>query len=284
MIIKQILNSIRQEFVYGGHFQGLVAFAIFLTIIILLKREVNWELPTIGYLLTFLNYRLNYYKGIEKDTLTNPERAKYLKSNIKYSQLLLLLYFIIILWVVFYYTEIKVAIIAIFLLIIGVCYTVWFKNWTKKIMGFKNFYISIPFGLFVIMTGFYYSVFNWGLLFIAIFIFLRMFSNTVFFDIKDIEADRRDDIKTIPVVFGKEKSLRLLHILNFFSFLPIILGVYFDLLSSLSLLLIFFYFYNFYYLEKAKGENTNIGNLLRIIADAEFLSWPVILIFGKIIT
>ena len=283
MKFKNFLSIIYQEFVYGGHYQGLAVFGIFLTVIILLEKEINWELPIIGYLLTFFNYRFNYYRGIKEDTLTNLERVEYLKKNIKYSRLLLLFSFILIFWLIFYYTEIKIAVIAIFLLIIGACYTLWFKNWTQKIKGFKNLYISISIALFTIIVGAYYSLFTWGLLFIAIFIFLRMFLNTIFFDIKDIASDEKEGLKTFPVAFGKAKTLHFLHILNLLSFLPIVIGVYLGFLPSIALILLLFYFYNFYYLKLISNPDINTQNFAYVIADAEFLLWFVVLFITKAI-
>jgi len=283
MIIKRILNLIWREFIYGGHLQGLVGAVIFLTIIILINKEVDWKLLIIGYLLTFFNYRYNYYKGIEKDVLTNPERVDYLKKNIKYSQGLLLVCLFFLLWIIIYYIKIKTAIFTIFLLIIGVCYTIWFKDWTKKIIGFKNFYISIPFGLFVIIIGLYYSLLNWSMFFIFFFVFLKMFLNTIFFDTKDIASDKKEGLKTIPVVLDKEKTLKFLHILNFLSFCPLIMGIYLNLLPGFSLIMLIFFFFVFYYLEKAKDENINIQKLSYLVADGEFLLWPIVLLIGKMI-
>jgi len=283
MMIKKIFRAILLELIFGGHVQGLVGAAIFLTIIILLNKNISLELPLIGYLLTFFNYRLNYYKGIKEDTLTNLKRAEYLKNNIKYSRLLLLFSFILIFWLIFYYTEIKVAVIAIFLLIIGACYTFWFKNWTQKITGFKNLYISISIALFTVIVGAYYSLFNWGLLFIAIFIFLRMFLNTIFFDIKDVASDEKEGLKTFPVAFGKAKTLYFLHILNLLSFLPVVIGVYLDFIPSIALILLIFFFYDLYYLKLINNPDINTQNFAYVIADAEFLLWPIVLFITKAI-
>mgnify|MGYP000052318336 CR=1 FL=1 len=84
-----------------------------------------------------------------------------------------------------------------------------------------------------------------SLLLLFLFVFLRWIINTAFFDVKDIEADKKDNLKTFPVVLGNKNFLRFIHILNLFSFSPIIIGVYFDTLPSFTLALCLFYFYSF---------------------------------------
>jgi len=180
-----------------------------------------------------------------------------------------------------FYTNLKIIIFSIIFLIIGIFYTQRFKKLTKRVLGFKNLYISASFGLLTILVGLYYAVFNWSVFFIFLFIFLRIFINTVFCDIKDIESDKDEGLKTFPVIFGKEKTLNLLHILNPLSFLPIIIGVYLNILPGIAIILLIFYFYDLYYLKKSEDKNTNVNNFLYVIPDIEVLLWPIVLILTK---
>ncbi|KPJ73078.1 hypothetical protein AMJ48_02435 [Parcubacteria bacterium DG_74_1] len=286
MIIQRVLKSIWKEFVYGAHLVALTGPAVIVTIIILLEEKNNWELPLIAYLLVFLNYRYNYYKGIKTDSLTNPARADYLGKCIECSQGLIWAAFLVLLFVLFFFVDLKVVLFTIFLIIMGLCYTNLFKELTNKIMGLKNFYISISWALFVALVGFYYSDFCWSLLIVFLFIFLKGMLNTIFLDIKDIESDKREGLKTVPVVLGKERTLKSLHVLNFLSLLPIIIGVYFVFLPTIALILLIFYFYDFYYFKLVSSQNINIQKfsyISYIAADGEFLLWPIALFLAKAI-
>ena len=54
-----------------------------------------------------------------------------------------------------------------------------------------------------------------------LFIFLRGIINVTFFDIKDIESDGARGLKTLPVMLGRERTLKFLHWLNIFAFIPL---------------------------------------------------------------
>lgn len=281
MKIKHFLNISWKEFVYGGHLVSLTAFTVILTIVILLEKKISWPLLLIGYLLVFINYRYNYHKGRQKDYLTNPERANYLKKYAKLSQILIVFSFLFLIFFLTPFLNSKTVLFVLFLLVIGLCYTLWIKEFTKKFIGLKNIYISLSWALFAVLTGAYYSNFSLALLLIFIFIFLKGILNTIFFDIKDIESDKKEGLKTLPVVLGKGKTIKFLHIFNFFSFLPLIMGVCLNLLPGFSLIMLVFFFFVLYYLEKAKDKNINIQKLSYLVADGEFLLWPIVLILGK---
>lgn len=177
----------------------------------------------------------------------------------------------------------------IFVLILvscGIFYTVLFKDLTKKIPGFKGVYIAAVWALAgAFFFNFHYSM-DWGIFSILmfIFIFLRGIINVTFFDIKDVEGDREQGLKTVPVILGKETTFKLLHVLNIVSFIPLFIGVYFKIIPAFALSLLVFYFYDHYYLKKAGVAS---GKSLRMIsytlADAEFIFWPIVLIIASVL-
>lgn len=281
MKFKNFLGILYREFIYGGHFVALTAPAVIVTIIILMEEKIIWELPFIGYLLVFLNYRYNYQEGIKADSLTNPIRTSYLEKGKKYSQGLILIASLLLLAIVFYFINMQTALFSIFLATMGFFYTYKFRLFTKKIVGFKNFYTAAAWASLAILVGFYYSSFNWGLLILFLFIFFKGIFNTIFFDIKDIDSDKNNGLKTIPTIIGKKGTLKLLYILNFLSLLPIIIGVYFSFLPTIALILLLFYFYDLYYLKLINGSDINTQNFSYIIADVEFLLWPLVLLISK---
>ena len=114
------------------------------------------------------------------------------------------------------------------------------------------------------------------------FIFLRGIINVTFFDIKDMESDGAQGLKTLPVILGKRSTLKFLHGLNLFSFLPLLAGVYIGIIPPFALSLFAFYFYDDYYLDKAEVvNNKGLRMISYTLADAEFILWPLVLLVGR---
>ncbi len=104
---------------------------------------------------------------------------------------------------------------------------------------------------------------------------LRYLVNAVFYDLKDIRSDGEEGLKTIPVVLGWNRAIRLLYLFNMITPVPLIIGVLAGELPGSALVLIVFTIYDFYYLRHAElsGE---AGMTLKdyAIADYEFILWP----------
>lgn len=278
MKIKQILRFAKDEFIYGGHLLSLGAASIVFTFAILLDIKITWDFLLIVYLITHTVYLCNRFIEFEKDFLTNSNRTQHVKKYIQYSFFIIFCFILIIVILLLRFGNFLSLIFGLLLLLFGIFYSLFFKNLTKKIIGFKNFYVSFFWALLVIFLIFYYSFFfNLPVFFLFSFVFLRWLINTIFFDIKDTESDKKDNLKTIILYLGKERTLFFLHIVNLISFLPIIIGVYKNVLSLSSLSLVVFYFYSFYYLQKAKDEKTNIYNLSYMMVDGEYLLWSIVL-------
>ena len=177
----------------------------------------------------------------------------------------------------------------IFVLIImtgGILYTVVFKVLTKYIPGFKSMYttlVAIYAATFFVL--FYYSM-NFSLLFLFLFVymFMKMIINVIFFDIKDYIADKALGLKTFPVILGTNNTILLLHSLNALSLIILLLGIYINVIPLYASALALFYLYTFYYVRKGKTtDNAELLKFTYIIADAEFIFWPVILIISKML-
>ncbi len=98
--------------------------------------------------------------------------------------------------------------------------------------------------------------------------------------LKDYKSDSKEGLKTLPVVFGKANAIKFLHFLNYAAFVPLIIAVYLKIIPQFSLFLILFFFYSLYYLKKAQNSfNNDVWVNLGLIADFEFIFWPVALIF-----
>ena len=280
MKAKQVLGFAWREFVYGGHLLSLGAVSIVFTSAVLLDILIAWDFLLVVYLITYTVYLYNRFKEFNEDFLTNPDRTQHVKRYINRIPFIISCSVLIIIGILLHFGNFLSLVFGLLLLLLGMLYSVCFKKLTRKIVGFKSFYVSFIWASLVIFLAFYYSFsLNLATFFIFFFIFLRWLINSIFFDIKDTKLDKKDYLKTLPVLLGKMKVLSYLHIINIFSIVPIIIGVFKNLLPPYALFLLIFYFYSFYYLQKVKDEKANVHNLSYVMVDGEYLLWLTILFF-----
>lgn len=282
--IKRIFRLIWNEFIYGGHLLSLGAVSIVYTSAVLLNIKITWDFLVITYLGIYTPYLYNRYKEFNKDFLTNPERTEHIKKYVKYIPLIIIFFLIIIVGIFLYFNKITALLFAIFLLLFSFSYSILFKGISKKIVGFKNFYISLSWALLGILLAIYYSFsFNLTLFLIIIFIYLRLFLNTISFDIKDVENDKKEGLLTLPILLEEKGLLTILSLINIVTIIPIILGWILHLLPFYSLVLLFVLPYTFYYLNKFRKEKMNNRFLCYVVVDGEYIFWSIFILLGKIL-
>jgi len=281
-IIKKIISSIWNEFVYGGHLLSLGAMSIVYTSSVLLNIKITWDFLVIAYLGTYTPYLYNRYREFNKDFLTNPERTKHIEKYVKYIPIIISFFVLVIIVIFLYFNKILALLFALFLLLFSFLYSKYFKEFTKKIFGFKDFFVSLFWSLIVILLAIYYSSpLNLALFLMLIFVFLRWVINTSTFDIKDIENDKRDNLITFAIFLGKRRLIYTLWLLNILSFIPIILGFYLNLYPISSLILLFTIPYAFYFLKKVEKLENGSDFLYNVIIDGEFILWTIFIRMGK---
>jgi 4-hydroxybenzoate polyprenyltransferase len=282
--MKKVLNVIWNEFVYGGHLHSLGVASLIFTGSVILNVKIGLEFLIIVYLGIHSAYLYNRYKEFDADFATNPERTGYIKKYVKKIPYIVILSFLIIISILLYNKNFTALFFSIFIFLIGLLYSELFKNFTKKILGLKNIFIPLLFSSLIILLIIYYHFqFNLSVFLIFIFIFIRVFNNTVFFDIKDIESDAKEKLLTFPVVFGKKKIFYFLNIINILSGIVLIIGVALKILPIFCLILMILIFYNFCYFKKSQSPAANFKQIAYIYADGEYLLWTILILLGKII-
>jgi len=286
METKTILKFIRDEFIYGGHLLSLGAAAIVLFSGILLNIKITWDCLLISYLIFYIIYLYNYFKEIDLDYLTNPQRTKHIR--IYFSKIPKIFYIIIFVIIggLIYFSNIWALVFGLFLLLFGWLYTAVFKRFTQKIIIFKNLFVSAVFSLLPFFLIIYYSYplttsLSSIALLIVIFVYCKTFMMQVFFDVKDIESDRKENLLTLPVIFGKEKILSILGIISILvtAPIPITFSLYFDVFPISTLMLLLTIPFNFYCFSQARNQKYSSY----ILEGLEFILWPILIIIGEII-
>lgn len=276
-------SILQNEFIYSGHFGALGAPAIIISVSIILKINLDLPILFISYLVPLIVYSYDYYKDLYKDIKTNEERSVYWQGQAKRYPIVLGVYIALLISLIISFSNQNLLIFILAIFFCGFLYTILFKGLTKRIPGFKNIYTSLIWAL----AGSFFLLFHYSLkldisfIILFILIFLRFIINVTFFDIKDLESDREEGLKTLPVTLGKEHTLKFLQIFNIFSFIPLFVGIYMKEIPLFAFSLILFYFYSFYYMKKAE---TVTSEELRFISytmvDGEFMLWPILLLIA----
>jgi len=283
MKIEKILKSIWDEFIYGGHLQSLGAASIVFVSGILLKIQITWDILFITYLMVCPIYLYNRFKEINIDYFTNPERTRHLRSYVRFMPTIfyLIVFFLIISLI--YFSNLWVLIFGLFLVTLGLLYTAFIKKSTKRIIFFKNIYVSISFVLlpFFLAAYYSYSVITVSILSLSLFIFIKAFLMQIFLDIKDIESDKKERLQTFPIAVGIKKTLIFLSVFNVIATitLPIFFSFYLNIFPKLILMLIFTLPFDFYCYKLAKKQKY-LGYILQ---SGEFILWPLLILLGEII-
>ena len=274
------LSQLQDEIVYGGYLAALCSPSFVFSVSILSNIKVNLPILAIAYLIPLIVYSYDYYHDINKDMATNFERATQFNKKAKIYPFIMASYVILLLLLLILFSNYKLILFILTTVLVGMLYTFGFKSFTKKIPGFKNVYTALTWaiaGTFFIPL--YYSMdLNITFMLIFLFIFLKCLPNIIFFDIKDIEGDKKEGLKTVPVLIGKENALNLLRGMNIIAFLPLFAGVYFHLIPAFTMVMLVFLAYSFHYMKKtSKASADEISAISQTLADAEFILWPLVL-------
>lgn len=279
--VEALLKPMWKEFIYGGHIFAVGAVSVAYMCAILCSIPVTIDFMVVIYLIFYTIYLYDYCQGADKDTLTNSERATYLKNGHKSSRTTIILYVCILAIGVIYsiFSDITNMLYGFSVLVIGLLYHSHFKVLTKRVPAFKNVFVSVVWALLILSPFLYYSypITSTALL-LSAFIFLRMVSIQVFFDIRDVEGDKKEGLLTIPVILG-DKDVPLLKVLNVATTLLLVYGLYYSIIPPIAIMAVFMFFYAHDYIGKARAKEQSCF----ILAAAEPMLWIVLIQSGAFV-
>jgi len=151
----------------------------------------------------------------------------------------------------------------------------------KDITGVKNLSIAFSWSVVSTFLPVIYILEKKEVLIILIFylFFIKSLINSILFDIRDIEGDRKSNIRTIPIYLGKDKTKKLLLILNS-TFIPwLIIANHAGFFQGYFLVLLFLIFYGYWYILQFSMEISKIGKSMDLFVDGEFI---IIAIFALV--
>lgn len=233
---------------------------------------------------------LNRGTEVSQDSVSDPARTNFLQSRSRYLTAISALcfglgYFLAFTVSLLFFGALLVP------LFLAVAYTIGSKRMERLIgarrlkdkLLVKNIVISFGWALIPLLVGIYYKSIPISLLAFAPFVFFRLMSNTVFFDLRDVRADREFGVRTAPVVLGVRFSYNMMDAFDFCSAAYLAFLVAIHTFPLYSLVMIFLPLYSLAYRWASKKPGSDLGFLCNFIADGEYLLWGPLLVFGKII-
>ncbi len=199
----------------------------------------------------FSIYSLNKLTDAKEDSVNLPERTRYIQYNQQLILLLSIFSCFAAILLGFLVSFLSIFII-LFPFIVGIFYSIQINPKLprlKNITGVKNLMVALSWAVTVSLLPetYLYDISNMVSL-IFYFIFVKFFINTVIFDIRDIEGDRKNNIKTIPVVIGQQKTKKMLLIIHSTLIPWIVVSIYCGFFTRYLPVLIFCIIYGYWYI------------------------------------
>ena len=239
--------------------------------------DLNIILAT--FLIIFSIYGINKLTDIKEDAINAPKRAELIKKIEPVFKFSLVFSFILSLLLGFLVNVLTLPVL-LFPLFSGTLYSIKFsKNLPrlKDICGVKNISIALTWAVgstFLPAICLSEKEFM-QIILIFYFFFFKSLINAVLFDIRDIEGDRISGVRTIPVVFGRHRTQKLLLILNS-TLIPWLAFSYLaGLFHQYLFVLIFAIVYGYGYILHFCKEGIKIGKSLDLLVDGEWI--PVVI-------
>lgn len=283
--MSRYIRKLFHEFVYGGHLLSLGASGIVWTIVLVLDESGGWPIIILAYLISQIVYNLDHLSDANNSNDGNSERTEHL-LNTKNIQKIIIGLYIISFFTVSMFTTVRTLFLGIVIILGGIVYTLKIKNLMRYVVGLKNIYIAFFWSMLGLLASFHYglSISNTTVVALMIFVFLRWIVNSSFFDIKDEVNDNKNNIKTLPVVFGIKKTVYFLHFINLLSGVFLLTLIMYEIVPSTTLPLLLFTFYAYLYLNRAIDlQKKDLRKLSYVVVDGEYMFWPFSVLIGRML-
>lgn len=262
-----------------------VALALFSVIYFsFLALNISPDLPMFfaAFLVTFSLYNLNKITDKEEDTFNNPDRLTFITNRTHILLTFSVISYIIALFIGVTSGEIVAIIVLLLPLWVAILYSVRIAPGFRRL---KDIYIakslSVTIGLVFSTSLLAYIYFqNIYIIFIWVFfLFVKLFINTVLFDVRDIAGDRKLNINTIPAVLGFKKTKYLLILLNSFLIPWVAVMLYLNFFVALLPVIVFSVFYGYWCIFHFCNSKKKSSLSYDLLVDGEWMVLVIMLVF-----
>jgi 4-hydroxybenzoate polyprenyltransferase len=273
-----LFGKLRKEFLYGGHIFAFGSAGVILSTALIGAFRPDYVFLALIYFIYYLIYLYDHSSGAELDAVTNPVRAAYLKSKAQQEKSVFAASALIIAAILLYKHDAFVALSSVLTLVLGVMYGKYFKGITMKVVAFKNYFVAAFWGIIVVYAAICHGVaISSAIWLFALFVFLRMLSIQAFFDIRDTEGDKMKKLRTFPVAYGRDNTVKIIYFLSLSSILLVFAAVWAGYWQARYAVLALSFFYGVFYLRKyQRGDDSSY-----LWAAGEFLLWTALVLLAN---
>lgn len=280
------MKIIWNELIYGGQLHSIGVALMVYAILLLLNLSADIYFVIIVYAGIHSSYLYNRYKEYKDDAISNPTRTQHVGHYRNYIPYIILLMFLLCSFILLRFGNIFSFIIGITTFLVGISYSLYIKKFTARLLGLKNYFVAFSFSFFVFIFLVYKNIqLNHHIIIASIllffFIFIRVFANTIFFDLKDIPIDKLRKLKTFPTILGITKTHQLIIALNITSTALIFIATFLKIIPVYAYILLLLFLYSLVYLLKSKQRNADLSYLSSLYADGEYLVIFILILIGK---
>jgi len=243
-----------------------------------------------AYPFSFGGYSINRISDFGQDAVSHPDRTAYLKKRMGWLKggvavCFGLGYFLAFLRNFFLFTALLIP------LLLALAYSVGSERMRaktgvsrlKEMTLVKNVTVSFGWSLVPFLVGLYYLQLPVAVFALAPFIFMRLMTNTIFFDQRDMAADASFGVKTLPVRMGMAGSSRVMDVFDVVSGVYLATAIASGFLPVFAVGLFVFVPYSFAYRVYARSGKHRDA-VRDLVADGEYLLWGVVTVLGRVIS
>jgi len=279
-----------REFVLGGHMLAVGTASIAAASAIALGAVSTPFLLVMAYLFSYGAYMMNRSAEIDSDVISHPERTAHLSGRRRYLPVISAAYFLL-----GYLLAITVNLVFFLALLLPLALSLLYSVGSKRlvrVMGatklkekllLKNVAISFGWSLIPLLVGLYFLKFELVLALFSFFIFLRLMVNTLIFDIRDVEGDKEQGIRTVPAVYGVGTTYRLMGALDLAGLAYVSILVAMKIFPGFMAILLVLPIYSLGYSALARQPGANLSYICDVVVDGEYLAWGPLMYIGAAI-
>lgn len=269
------MKLVWDDFIRGGFFTAISASALILSIAKILGWMIEWHFLLLVLLISIIIYFSNFIGELKEDFLDATDEYRVMRKRKPVLLIFVVLLTTTCLVLSMIWANYLSTIFIVCFLALGILYTLGIKKLTKRVIGFKDFYVTICWNLIILFYLLFYQYSLTTSVIIIIFLVLtRDFINVCFCDIKDIVTDRKNGLLTLANILGKKKLLLYLQLLNVISILIVFFGVYANYLPNTTLILIIAFVLTAIFIKIADLRK----NFSTATVDAEYTIWIILML------
>ncbi len=226
--------------VHSNLFISLAAASVVVTTIVLADLPPDPRPFAIVFAVTMFVYTVNRFTDLEEDEANVPQRAAFIK---RYGRLWLAIGAVCYLGAIGFAIALDVPGVGYMILplLAAVLYS---TVGIKRLFLVKNLFVGAAWGLIPLGVGYYFGQpRRFEIVFLAVYVGAMITIAAVIFDVKDIEGDRAEGIRTVPNTYGPDRTRLVSQLANLLVAAAVVAVVALGFLSREYLVLLAFQAY-----------------------------------------